>query len=412
MKVVIAGSGIGGLATALWLHHRGIDCQVYEQSDEVRELGVGINALPHAMKELAALGLLERVADAGVQTRELIYTHRLGHEILRKPCGRAAGFALPQVSLHRGRLQSVLLRAVLERLGPDAVRTGHRLTGFDQDEHGVRARFAGTAGAPRDTVRGDVLVAADGLDSAARAILLPHEGPPRWNGVMLWRGATDWPEFGTGRSMIIAGGTAAKLVIYPIAAGAAPGTKLTNWALGVLVGTPGDPPPERQDWSRRVEHATVARHVGRFAPPMVDHSALIAATAECLEFPMCDRDPLPYWSRGRVTLLGDAAHPMYPMGSNGAGQAILDATSLSRHLAESGDPVKALRAYEDERLPATSEVVLRSRAGGPEQVIDEVERRAPQGFERIEDVMSAAELEAVVGGYAKVTGASQRQVNG
>jgi 5-methylphenazine-1-carboxylate 1-monooxygenase len=411
MRAVVVGAGIGGLTTALQLHHEGVDCTVYEQSEQIRELGVGLNALPHAVKELAELGLLDRLDEAAIRTKELFYLHRLGQEILRKPCGVEAGFALPQLSFHRGRLQGVLLRAVRERLGPGAVRTGHRLVGFDQDADGVLARFADRLGGALDPARGDMLIAADGIHSTVRATMFPDEGPPRWNGVVMWRGATDWPEFGTGRSMLIAGGTAAKLVVYPIAEGRAPGTKLTNWAVCVLTGDPGDPPPARQDWSRRADLAAVEPYLGRFRVPHLDHAALVRATPEFFEFPMCDRDPLPHWTEGRVTLLGDAAHPMYPMGSNGAGQAILDATSLGSHLAKHADPAEALLAYQAERLPATSEVVLRNRVGGPEGVIDEVERRAPDGFDRLEDVIDGAELEAVVSGYAQAAGVSREQVN-
>ena len=394
MRVVVVGAGIGGLTTALRLHHEGIDCRVFEQSDQIRELGVGLNILPYAVKELAELGLLERLAEASIRTKELLYLHRLGSEIMRRPCGIDAGFTFSQLSFHRGRLQGVLLRAVRERLGPDAVRPGHRLVGYDQDADGVEARFADRHGTALDPARGDVLIGADGIHSTVRAIMHPDEGPPRWNGVMMWRGATDWPEFLTGRSMIIAGGTAAKLVIYPIAKGGSPGTMLTNWAMCIQTGEPGTPPPARQGWSRRVDSAAVEPYVARFRVPHLDHAALVAATPELLVFPMCDRDPLPRWTDGRVTLLGDAAHPMYPMGGNGAGQAILDATSLSRHLAANRDPAAALLAYQDERLPWTSEIVLGNRVGGPEGVIDEVERRAPGGFDRLEDVIDAVELEA------------------
>jgi 2-polyprenyl-6-methoxyphenol hydroxylase-like FAD-dependent oxidoreductase len=403
MSVVIVGAGIGGLTTALRLHHEGIDCEVHEQGEQIRPLGVGINLLPPAVGELAALGLLDALTEAGIRTAELFYTHRLGHEILRRPCGLDAGAPVPQLSFHRGRLQGVLLRAVLDRLGPDAVRTGRRLVGFEQDAGGVDARFVDRDGKPLPPARGDVLVAADGIHSTVRALMFPAEGAPRWNGVQMWRGATEWPEFRTGRSVIIAGGTAAKLVLYPIARGRAPGTALTNWAICVRTGRDGDPPPRRQDWSRPADRAEVARHVGRFAVPDVDHAALVAATEEIFEFPMCDRDPLPHWTRGRVTLLGDAAHPMFPMGSNGAGQAVLDATSLARHLAGSAHPADALLGYQADRLPVTGEIVLRNRAGGPESVIDEVERRAPDGFSRLADVMDAAEIDAVVSGYTRAS---------
>ncbi|MEJ3651905.1 flavin-dependent oxidoreductase [Actinomycetes bacterium KLBMP 9759] len=405
MKVIVVGAGIGGLVTALRLHRAGVECAVYEQSEQVRELGVGINVLPPAVTELAELGLLDRLDAIAVRTSELFYTHRLGQVIMHRPCGLDAGFAVPQFSVHRGHLQGMLYAAVCERLGRDVVRTGHRLTGFDQDADGVRVRFADRSGEALPPARGDVLVAADGIASTVRAALFPEEGLPRWNGVMLWRGATDWPRFRTGRSMVIAGGTAAKLVIYPIAPGRSPGTMLTNWALCILTGKDGDPPPQRQDWSRPADPAGLHQHLDRFHVEHVDHTALVTSTAECFEFPMCDRDPLPYWSTGRVTLLGDAAHPMYPMGSNGAGQAVLDAVALSEQLVAHADPADALTAYQYLRLPPTGEIVRRNRIGGPESVIDEVERRAPDGFERLADVIEPAELEAVVAGYTRLSAA-------
>ncbi len=410
MDVAVVGGGIGGLVTALELHRRGIRVRVHEQGSALRELGVGFNLLPHAVRVLDDLGLLGALDAAGVRIAQLTYAHRLGQPILRRPCGTAAGFTLPQLSFHRGHLQRLLLDAVRERLGPDAVRLGHRLTGFEQDADGVRARFADGS-----DERTDVLVAADGIHSTVRAAFVPDEGPPRWNGVQMWRGATDWPAFGPdeirGRAMVIAGGTAAKLVVYPIGPGSAPGTMLTNWAICMGTGRDGDPPPRRQDWSRPADPADAARHAERFRLDEVDHHALVAATEEIFEFPMCDRDPLPDWSDGRVTLLGDAAHPMFPMGSNGAGQAILDAESLGRHLAGSpDDPAAALRAYQDERLPVTADVVLRNRIGGPESVIDEVERRAPHGFDRLDDVMTADERDAIIASYAQASGATPEQV--
>jgi 2-polyprenyl-6-methoxyphenol hydroxylase-like FAD-dependent oxidoreductase len=404
MKVVIIGAGIGGLITALCLHREGIDCEVYEQSEQVRELGVGINVLPHAVEELAGLGLLDRLDEVGVRTRELVYTHRLGQEILRRKCGLAAGLPFPQFSIHRGRLQGLLLQAVRERLGDTAVHTGHRLTGVEHDAVAVSATFVNPDGNALPPVRGEVLVGADGIHSTVRARLFPDEGPPHWNGVTMWRGATDWPRFGAGGTMIIAGGTPAKLVVYPIAEGQTSGTTLTNWAICIKTGHDGDPPPDRQDWARPAERADPHQHLDRFRIPLVDHAGLVGATAERFVFPMCDRDPLPRWSHGRVTLLGDAAHPMYPMGSNGAGQAILDATNLAHHLARHTDPTEALLAYQHDRLPATTEVVLRNRHGGPEGVIDLIEQRAPNGFTHIADVIDSAELDAIVTGYARAAG--------
>lgn len=400
MRVLIAGAGIGGLTLALSLHEVGIDCIVLEAAAELRELGVGINALPHAVAELAALGLLPALDAVALRTRGLTYANRFGQVIWQEARGLHAGHAAPQFSIHRGRLQGVLLRAVRERLGEGGVRTGHRLETVAQDETGVVARCGTTE------LRGDVLVGADGIHSMLRAALHPDDGGIRWTGILLWRGAIDWPAWGGGDAMLVAGDMTEKFVCYPIAPGATPETRLTNWALGVRIAAPGTPAPAREDWSRRADRDAVLPHCARFRLPQIDAAALVAATPEIFEYPMADRDPLPWWTRGRVTLLGDAAHPMYPTGSNGAAQAILDARCLARCLATL-PPTEALLAYEAERRPRTTEVVLSNRRGGPERMLDEVSARAPDGFARIEEVIAADELASIGGQYAVAAGFAQ-----
>jgi 5-methylphenazine-1-carboxylate 1-monooxygenase len=402
--VLVVGGGIGGLATALTLHQRGCACRVFEQSRQIGELGVGINTLPHAIGELAELGLLERLDAVGLRTYELIYTNRFGQEIWRELRGLDAGHAVPQFSIHRGALQGVLRDAVIERLGDGAISTGRRLAAFTQDDDGVTAQFVDAADAPVETVRGDALVGADGIHSTVRASLVPGEGPPRWNGTMLWRGATDWPAFLTGRSMIIAGGMQAKVVVYPIAEAAEGERRLTNWAVMARTGLEGAAPLRREDWSRPGRLDEVLPHVRRFAIGEVNVMALIKSTPVFWEYPVCDRDPLPAWSQRRVTLLGDAAHPMYPVGSNGASQAILDARALADALADADDVSEALRRYEAARLRPTAEIVHSNRSGGPEGVIDAVEALAPEGFDDVEAVLSHAEREAIVRGYARKAG--------
>jgi 5-methylphenazine-1-carboxylate 1-monooxygenase len=402
--VLVVGGGIGGLATALTLHQRGCACRVFEQSPQIGELGVGINTLPHAIGELAELGLLERLDAVGLRTYELIYTNRFGQEIWRELRGLDAGHAVPQFSIHRGALQGVLRDAVIERLGDGAISTGRRLAAFTQDDDGVTAQFVDAADAPVETVRGDALVGADGIHSTVRASLVPGEGPPRWNGTMLWRGATDWPAFLTGRSMIIAGGMQAKVVVYPIAEAAEGERRLTNWAVMARTGLEGAAPLRREDWSRPGRLDEVLPHVRRFAIGEVNVMALIKSTPVFWEYPVCDRDPLPAWSQRRVTLLGDAAHPMYPVGSNGASQAILDARALADALADADDVSEALRRYEAARLRPTAEIVHSNRSGGPEGVIDAVEALAPEGFDDVEAVLSHAEREAIVRGYARKAG--------
>ncbi|MFN3449011.1 MAG: FAD-dependent monooxygenase, partial [Roseococcus sp.] len=364
--ILIAGGGVGGLALALSLHERGIPCEVFEAARELRELGVGINTLPHAIRELAALGLLPALDAVAIRTRELRYLDRFGNRIWTEPRGMHAGFEVPQFSIHRGRLHGVLWRAALERLGPARLHTGRRVTGFTQDARGVTARFED--GGAR---RGKALIGADGIHSAVRRLLHPEDGGIRWNGIQMWRGAVDWPAFEGGDVMIVAGDMTEKLVLYPIAEGRSPGTRLTNWVVCAQIGDPTRPPPRREDWSRPGRLEEVLPHVQRFRVPWLDVEALVRATPEFWEYPMCDRDPLPWWTQGRVTLLGDAAHPMYPVGSNGASQAVLDARLLARLLAETSVP-RALKAYEAERLPATREIVLANRRGGPERVVDVV----------------------------------------
>jgi 2-polyprenyl-6-methoxyphenol hydroxylase-like FAD-dependent oxidoreductase len=410
MKAIIVGGGIGGLTAGLMLHARGIDCEIYEQSDTVRELGVGINTLPHAIKELAQLGLLSELDRVGIRTHELFYMNRIGQEIWREPRGTDAGFEYPQFSVHRGRLQNVIYQAVRARLDESRIFTGHRLGAFTQDEAGVCAYFFDRHGSHRATARGDILIGADGIHSLVRETLYPDEGPARWNGSMLWRGATDWPKFLTGRSMVIAGGMAGKLVVYPIGEGASDDRPLTNWAVLVRIGE-GGAPPKKEDWSRPGKFEDLMPHVQRFNIPFVDAKALIESTPEFWEYPMCDRDPLPHWSHGRVTLLGDAAHPMYPVGSNGASQAILDARCLADRLREAEHVGQALWAYERERLPMTADIVRSNRSGGPEGVIDAVEARAPDGFENIDNVLSYEDRKAIVRGYAAKAGFAKEQVN-
>ena len=405
MHVIVVGGGIGGLTLGLMLHARGIGCEIYEAAPVMRELGVGINVLPHAVAELAELGLLARLDEVAVRTRELIYTNRFGQEIWRELRGLDAGYEVPQLSIHRGRLHGVLYQAVIERLGREAVHTGHRLTGVAQDGRVAVAWFDDGRSAA-----GDAVIGCDGIHSAVRRQLFPDEPGPVWNGVMAWRGAALSGRLLDGRTMIIAGGIGHKLVVYPVAPPDGE-RQLINWAVGYRLGNGGTPPPRREDWNRRGVLVEVLPHARPFHVPGVDLAALITASPAFYEYPMVDRDPLPRWSHGRVTLLGDAAHPMYPVGSNGASQAILDARCLADRLAAGASVDEALAAYDAERRPATAEIVRANRTGGPERVIDAVEAVATDGFARIDDVMGHREREAIVNGYARLAGFAPEQVN-
>lgn len=404
MKALIAGAGIGGLTTALFLHRAGIEVEIFERADAVRELGVGINMLPHAVGLLAELGLMEALDANGIRTRELIYANRFGQIVWRELRGLEAGHAVPQFSIHRGRLLGLIHQAVIDRLGREAIRTACSVTGFEQVGSNVIA-FLSEAGRTLQA-GGDLLIGADGIHSTVRARLYPDEGPPLWNGVMLWRGATRWPQWRDGRTMAIAGGNHAKFVFYPIGSDPDdPGMRLTNWA---VMARPGETEARNLtlgDWSRPGDLQQVLPFVrDRFHLDYVDPAEIIRASGVFHEYPNCDREPLPRWSFGRVTLLGDAAHPMYPVGSNGASQAILDACSLAQHLRSQGSVEAALGAYDTERGPATAQIVHSNRKGGPEAVIDLVEARAPDGFDDIEAVASYTERERVVRGYASLAG--------
>lgn len=410
MQVVIVGGGIGGLTLALMLHARGIKCAIYEASPKVRELGVGINVLPHAIAELAELGLLQRLDEVAIRTRELIYANRFGQEIWREPRGLEAGYQVPQFSIHRGRLQGVLHDAVIDRLGRKALHTGHIFTAFAQEDGAVKARFRKLRDGSRITVSGDILVGCDGIHSAVRQRLYPKEAGLKWNGVLMWRGATVARGYLDGRTMIVGGGFDNKLVLYPIAP-ARNGRQLINWVVTYRMGDGSNPPPRREDWNRLGTLDELMPHVKRFSTPHVDLARLVKGASAFYEYPMADRDPVPRWTHGRVTLLGDAAHAMYPVGSNGASQAILDARCLADLLVSSEHARSALLEYEADRLPKTAQIVHNNRTGGPEGVIDEVERRAPDGFDDIDEVLSRAEREAIVKGYAKLAGFAREQVN-
>src|SRR5687768_5003927 len=407
MKVVIVGAGIGGLATALSLHEIGIDAELYEQARELKELGVGINMLPHAIKELSALGLLPALDAAGIRTRELIYANRFGQTVWQELRGLDAGYDTPQISIHRGKLHGVLLRAAIERLGPVRIHTDCRLVDFQERAGRVVAILERRDGSERIEAAGDALIGADGIHSRVRSLLYPDKGRPTWNGHMLWRGATEWPAYADGRTMVIAGGNSAKFVFYPIHADPSrPRSRLTNWAVMARVSDGSQPPPRREDWNRpgNFDEAMVFVR-DRIRLGFVDPVKLIEATGTFYEYPCSDRDPLPRWSFGRVTLLGDAAHPMYPRGSNGAGQSIIDARYLTGQIKKLGATEQALQHYEAVRGPATANVVLANRNNPPDAILREVwQRSGGQRFERIEDVISATELQAISDRYKKVAG--------
>jgi 5-methylphenazine-1-carboxylate 1-monooxygenase len=409
--VIIIGAGIGGLTLALTLHRAGIAVRVFEAASEIKPIGVGINILPHATRELASLGLEAALARVAVTTREAVFFNRFGQLIYREPLGRSAGYDWPQFSIHRGDLQQVLLDAVVQRIGAERVRTGWQCAGCEQDDSGVTASFRSPANSEAlPSQRGSALVACDGLHSVIRGQLHPGEGEPLYSGVNMWRGVTRWPPILSGAAMIRAGWLAGgKMVIYPIRDridGA--GRQLVNWVAEIET-----PRHRSRDWNRA---GTIDDFIAAFEDwhfDWLDVPRFIRAADAILEFPMIDQEPLPWWSTRRITLLGDAAHPMVPRGSNGAGQAILDARALAEALAAHGDPVSAFKAYEAKRLEPTANVVRTSRTNPPDAILREVyQRTGDRPFARIEDVISAEELAALSEGYKRVAGYDRESLRG
>jgi 2-polyprenyl-6-methoxyphenol hydroxylase-like FAD-dependent oxidoreductase len=376
---------------------------VIEATAQLRPLGVGINVLQHAVGVLAGLGLADALAALAIPTREVAFYNRHGQRIWADGRGLDAGYPFPQYSVHRGELHMLLYRTACERLGPARVLTGLRLSGFEQDEHGVTATFTTRDGA-RATRQADVLLAADGIHSAARRQCHPNEGVPRWNRLLLYRGVTRSRPFLSGRTMVQMGSKAQKFVCYPISRAAYDaGASLTNWIACL-------PAPEGQalapeDWNRRADVETFVHRYADWTFPELDIVALIRDAEEVFEFPMVDRDPLPQWTVGRVTLVGDAAHPMYPIGSNGATQAIMDAHALAQAFAAHRDDWRAaLAQYETQRRGATTALTLANRREGLDRILDLVDERAPDGFSDLETVLPQAELAAIVSEYKTLAG--------
>ncbi|MCT8177979.1 flavin-dependent oxidoreductase [Variovorax sp. CY25R-8] len=408
--VLIAGGGIGGLSLALSLHQIGVPCRVFEAVPALQPLGVGINLQPNAVRELHELGigndLLDRI---GIQAREWALVGRNGNEVYAEPRGLRAGYRWPQYSLHRGELQMLLYRTALERLGPDAIQLGQRVTGYRNGEQGVTALVESRDG-QRSEVEGRLLVAADGLHSAVRAQMHPQQPPIQWGGAIMWRGTTPGVPVRSGASFVGVGSLRHRVVLYPISPpDPATGLATINWIAEITVDNAEG--WTQGDWNRRVELSDFAHHFEGWDFGWLDVPSMLRGAKEVFEYPMIDRDPVPTWVDGHVALLGDAAHVMYPVGSNGASQAIVDARVLGASMLSHGVTPAALRAYDERLCADISALVLRNRGAGPFGLLGLVDERCGGVFDDIEQVIPAAEREAYMARYKAAAGFAIETLN-
>ena len=399
-RIMVVGAGIGGLAAALSLHQIGANVDVFESVQEVRPLGVGINLLPHAVRELDALGLFEPLRRRSVEPTSLVYCSRHGQEIWREARGTAAGYSWPQLSLNRGALQEVLLDAFVERVGPGHLHLGHRLERIDADDAHASVVFANEHDGTR-VASGPGVVAADGIHSTVRSQHYPVEGRPQWNGSLLWRGVAEVEPLLDGRTMVWAGHRDQKFVAYPIA-DLPNGRQALNFIAELR--RPESRLGKTEDWNRAGELADFLPEFHDWVFDWLDVPGIIRTAPRIYLFPMVDRDPVARWTFGCSTLLGDAAHPMYPIGSNGASQAILDARVLAGCLVAAGRVVTAFERYERIRLPATAAVVRANRGLGPEVPMQLVHERAPDGFDDVNSVITRDEIDEVTEAYRSTAG--------
>jgi 2-polyprenyl-6-methoxyphenol hydroxylase-like FAD-dependent oxidoreductase len=408
MDVNIIGGGIGGLTTALALHEAGFRVKVFESVKEIRPLGVGINILPHCVRVLTNLGLQEKIAQSAIETSDLVYFNKFGQQFWTEPRGRFAGYKWPQFSVHRGVLQIILLDAVKERIGEKCLFLNHHLSHFEQSKDNVTAHFIDKeTGEKLLESTSDILVGADGINSEVRKQLNPEEGSPVYSENVLYRGASKMKGFLNSTSMVMIGHLGQKIVAYPIANKPdEDGNYLINWVANLRE---GKSKLTARDWNREADKQRLVDIYKNWSFDWLNVPEMIGKAEKVYEFPMSDRNPLDKWTAGRVTLLGDAAHPMYPIGSNGASQAILDADVLCDALKSEKTAELALSVYEAERLPATSSVVLQNRAKGPDQIMDMMEEWFPEGF--WEKQIPHEALRKVMDNYKKVAGFDINSLN-
>jgi 2-polyprenyl-6-methoxyphenol hydroxylase-like FAD-dependent oxidoreductase len=409
-RVIIAGGGIGGLATALTLHQIGVPCVVYEAVREMRPLGVGINVQPNAVRELYDLGFTERDLDrVGLPAREWALVGLNGNDIYSEPRGLGAGYKWPQYAVHRGHFHMMLHDAVVARLGRDAVRLGSRVNGYCKTAGGVTATIDHADGSTSEA-HGALLIGADGIHSAIRAQMHPDQPPIHWGGAVMWRGTTIGKPIRSGASFVGLGTDRQRVVFYPISPpDPATGLATINWIAEVTMDTSEG--WKQAGWFRQVPTSDFAHHFENWIWDWLDVPALIKGADIVFENPMIDRDPIPTWRDGPLLLLGDAAHPMYPTGSNGGSQAIMDARHLGAAMIAHGATEAALAAFDEKYCGPISQLVLRNRGAGPFGLLAMVDERCGGTFDNIDDVISPQERADFMAGYKAAAGFAIESLN-
>jgi 2-polyprenyl-6-methoxyphenol hydroxylase-like FAD-dependent oxidoreductase len=410
-RVLIAGGGIGGLATALTLHQIGVPCTVFEAVREMKPLGVGINMQPNAVRELYDLGFTQADLDrVGIPAKEWALVGLNGNDIYAEPRGRDAGYHWPQYSVHRGLFHMMLYDRVVERLGRDAVKLGARVTGYRKDADGVNALIEHADGTASEA-QGALLIGADGIHSAVRAQMHPNQLPIHWGGAVMWRGTAQAKPIRTGASFVGLGTHRQRMVFYPISH-PDPDTGLStiNWIAEVTMDNSEG--WKQSGWFRQVPTSDFAHHFDDWIWDWLDVPAMIRASGFAFENPMIDRDPVPTWADGPVVLLGDAAHAMYPTGSNGGSQAIVDARVLGAAMIEHGATPAALAAYDAALCGPISQLILRNRGAGPFGLLNLVDERCGGTFENIDDVIAPQERTEFMAGYKAAAGFAIEKLNG
>ncbi|ADZ71518.1 Monooxygenase FAD-binding protein [Polymorphum gilvum SL003B-26A1] len=408
---MIAGGGIGGLATALTLHQIGVPCVVFESVREMRPLGVGINLQPNAVRELCDLGIgtdaLDRV---GLPAKEWALVGLNGNDIYCEPRGLLAGYRWPQYAVHRGLFHVLLHDTLVARAGAGAVRLGCRVTGYETNADGNVTALIERADGSSARETGTLLIGADGIHSAVRAQMHPDQPPIHWGGAIMWRGTTQARPIRTGSSFVGLGTHRQRMVIYPIShPDPASGLATINWIAEVTVD--GSEGWKASGWFRPIAIDDFIAHFEDWRWDWLDVPALLRGADVAYENPMIDRDPVPTWRDGPVALMGDAAHAMYPTGSNGASQAIVDARVLGACLVEHGVTAEALAAYDDRLCGPISQVILRNRGAGPFGLLNLVDERCGGAFDDIDAVIPPDERAAFMAGYKAAAGFAMEALN-